>query len=395
MKFVSHLNTATHILQQYRGDEPFAHFIKKNFRQHKKFGSTDRRTISHLCYSYFRLGKAMNEVSTEEKILAGVFLCDHLHNDLLAYFKPEWNENIHLTITQKLSIIHYPFLIADIFPWQGELSNEIDCENFCESFLVQPDLFLRLRPGNEEAVKKKLLNADIKFRVINDSCIALSNTTKINEVIHVNKEAVIQDYSSQKIGDFIQPQTTNYKPQSFNPSSSLKVWDCCAASGGKSILAKDKLGSIALTVSDIRKSILFNLKKRFEEAAIKGYKSFVADLSSGAGHRSLGKFDLIIADVPCSGSGTWGRSPEALCFFDKKEIDRYSALQKKIITNVIPSLKKNGRLVYLTCSVFKMENEEMVGYILQNFHSHLEKMEVLKGYDKKADTMFAAAFTLD
>ncbi len=394
MKFVSHLNSAIHILQQYKGDEPFVHFIKKKFRQDKKFGSTDRRTISHLCFCYFRLGQALKKISIEEKVLTGVFLCDHLANECLAYFKPDWNETIGLPLAQKLSIIHHPFLIPDIFPWQGELSTGVDYQKFCESFLIQPDLFLRLRPGNEEIVMKKLLNANIKFRLIGDSCITLSNATKIDTVIHVNKEAVIQDYSSQQVGDFLQVPTTNLKPPGFNPASSLSVWDCCAASGGKSILAKDRLGNISLTVSDIRESILINLKKRFEEAAITKYESFTADLSSAAGHRSSEKFDLIIADVPCTGSGTWGRSPEAICFFDTREIETYSVLQKKIITNVIPSLKGNGRLVYLTCSVFKDENEGMIDYILQNFPLQLERMEVLRGYDKKADSMFAAVFCI-
>jgi 16S rRNA (cytosine967-C5)-methyltransferase len=48
----------------------------------------------------------------------------------------------------------------------------------------------------------------------------------------------------------------------------LAVWDCCAASGGKSILVKDTLNSIQLTVSDIRQSILNNLQQRFAVAGI-------------------------------------------------------------------------------------------------------------------------------
>jgi 16S rRNA (cytosine967-C5)-methyltransferase len=394
MKFVSHLNTAMHILQQYKGDEPFVHFIKKNFQKHKKFGSTDRRTISHLCYYYFRLGQALKNVSIEEKVLIAVFLCEHLPNKLLTYFRPEWNESINVSLAEKLSIIHHTHLIPDIFPWHEELSNGIDYQKFCESFLIQPDLFLRLRPGNEEIVMKKLLNSNIKFRLIGDSCITLSNATKIDEVIQVNKEAVIQDYSSQQVGNFLQVPSTNLNPHGFHPTSTIRVWDCCAASGGKSILVKDTLGNINLSVSDIRESILINLKKRFGEAGIKKYESFAADFSSAFGHRSPEKFDLIIADVPCTGSGTWGRSPEALSFFDTKEIETYSALQKKIISNVIPSLKGNGRLVYLTCSVFKGENEGMVDFILKNFSLELERMEVLTGYDKKADTMFAAAFCI-
>jgi 16S rRNA (cytosine967-C5)-methyltransferase len=385
MKYFSHLNTAIQILQQYNGKEPFAHYIKKFFSQNKKYGSTDRKNISHLCYCYFRLGHSLKELSIEEKILIAIFLCNHSSNDLLAHLKPEWNKNIHLPLTEKLSIIHYPLLITDIFPWKEELSKGIDYEKFCESFLVQPDLFLRVRPGNEELVREKLLNANIEFQQLNDSCIALNNSTKLEGIIDINKEAVVQDYSSQRVGDFFSLPT---------PGSGLPtIWDCCAGSGGKSIMAKDKMGDINLTVSDIRKPILVNLQKRFEDAVIKKYKSFAADLSAVNGNRSTDNFDLIIVDVPCSGSGTWGRSCEALYFFEEKEIDRYNELQKKIISNVVPSLQRNGKLVYITCSVFKKENEEMLDFIQQKFQLRLEKAELLKGYDNKADTMFAAAFT--
>ena len=57
---------------------------------------------------------------------------------------------------------------------------------------------------------------------------------------------------------------------------------------------------------------------------------------------------------------------------------------------MILALKPGGHLLYITCSVFKKENEENVSFIKENFHFDLIKMEVLKGYDKKADTLFAA-----
>ena len=148
-----------------------------------------------------------------------------------------------------------------------------------------------------------------------------------------------------------------------------------------------------ITVSDIRESILANLKKRFSEAGIKKYRSFITDLSTENSKLKTQNYDLIIADVPCTGSGTWSRTPEALSFFKEKEIERFNELQKKILTNIIPCLKKGGQLVYITCSVFKKENEEVAGFIQSNFNLKLEKMEILKGYDKKADTMFAARFT--
>jgi 16S rRNA (cytosine967-C5)-methyltransferase len=103
--------------------------------------------------------------------------------------------------------------------------------------------------------------------------------------------------------------------------------------------------------------------------------------------------DLILLDVPCSGSGTWGRTPEYLRIFDESEVDRYAALQRKIITNSIPYLKNDGVLLYSTCSVFQKENEENVRFIQQEHGLKLLYQEVIKGYTEKADSMFIAALT--
>ena len=134
------------------------------------------------------------------------------------------------------------------------------------------------------------------------------------------------------------------------------------------------------------------MEKRFEKAGIKNYKSFVIDLTSSNLKPRTSNFKLIIADVPCTGSGTWSRTPEQLYFFDERKIETYAALQKKIVSNAIPQLQPGGIFVYITCSVFKKENEENVDFLKENFHLKLKQMEVLKGYDKKADSMFIAVF---
>ena len=72
----------------------------------------------------------------------------------------------------------------------------------------------------------------------------------------------------------------------------------------------------------------------------------------------------------------------------------YTTKQKKILTNIVPFIKPGGYLLYITCSVFKQENEAMVNEIKEKFNLQLLRMEVLKGYDKKADTMFAALLAL-
>lgn len=303
---------------------------------------------------------------------------------MLVELKPEWNEKIAYSFEDKCKAAGISLQPADLFPWLAELSEGIDSRDFVFSFLVQPDLFLRVRPGKFAAVQDKLQKANIVFHKPGDDCLQLSNASKVDEVIELNKEAVVQDYSSQGVGEFLQ----NFKPGTSNLK--LSAWDCCAASGGKSIMLYDHNNNIDLTVSDIRESILANLRKRFSEAGIKNYKSFVADLSRPITAIPNSPFDLVLADVPCSGSGTWSRTPEQLFYFKEEKIDEYAALQQRIVGNVLPHLKRGGHFLYSTCSVFKKENEEMVKSLQEKFQLELARKEILKGYDKKADTMFAA-----
>jgi 16S rRNA (cytosine967-C5)-methyltransferase len=374
-------------LQQYSGDEPFSSFLRKFFAANKKYGSKDRKQISHLCYCCFRIGKMKMELPAEERILTGLALCSDQPNEILQTLKADWNDKVSESLNEKLSLIQPESSFESIFPFTDQLSTGIEKDKFILSHLVQPDVFLRLRPTKEEIVKKKLPDAGIEFRIISDNRLALPNASKIDSVIQLDKEAVVQDYSSQRVGEYLQLAVDRWRMTVHRRP--LTIWDCCAASGGKSIMLYDLYPEIELTVSDVRESILINLRKRFREAGITNYKSFVADLIASDFILRASGFVLIIADVPCSGSGTWSRTPEQLYYFDQKKINEYASLQKKIVSNVISHLQPGGYLLYVTCSVFKKENEDIVDFIQQNFPLKLIKMEVLKGYDKKADTMFA------
>ncbi|MGZ3852850.1 MAG: methyltransferase domain-containing protein, partial [Flavisolibacter sp.] len=275
--------------------------------------------------------------------------------------------------------------LARIFPFLEELGEEIDAKEFNRSFLVQPDLYLRIRPGKKNKVLGQLQAASIEYALEDEDCIRLSNQSKMDEVLDIDGDVVVQDYNSQKTIDLLKEHVA--------PESTLSVWDCCAASGGKSILLKDVFPGAQLTVSDVRESILANLKKRFQRAGIKSYDYFVADISSSRFSIDK-KFDVVICDAPCSGSGTWSRTPEQLYYFKKEKIDYYADLQKRIVASAIKALKPGGYLLYITCSVFKKENEEVVDFIKNSHPVKLVSMQYLKGYDIKADTLFAALISV-
>ncbi len=389
-RFHSYINTAKNLIETYKGERPFAVFIKQFFAANKKYGVKDRRHIASLCYNYFRMGFAGESLPPDERILLATFLCEKEPSELMEKLRPEWNKKITYPINKKLSALTPEFCITDIFPFTNDLSDEIDAVPFCKSFLVQPDLFIRIRPQTSIPVLKKLGKSNLSYKLIGGYCVRLTSSEKVEDYFIIDKEVVVQDYNSQKVLDYLKNDALKDTIKSTSKLG-LSVWDCCAASGGKSILLNDILKRrIDLTVSDIRAKVVFILHQRFKNAGIKAYKYFIADISSADFNPDELNFDLIICDAPCTGSGTWSRTPEQLCFFQQSAIEEYSSLQKKIITNAMPCLRTGGLFVYITCSVFKKENEAIAGFTAENFNCKLLHQQLLKGYDKKADNMFVA-----
>ena len=383
MKYYSHLNTAEAILTQYKGAQPFVLFIKEFFKADKKYGSGDRKRITALCYAYFRLGKINAAAEIKERILLGLFLASNSADSLLQAEKPEWNAAIGLSIAEKLGLAGCSYSSADHFPAVGQLEKEIDAEAFTLSHFIQPDLFLRIRPGRDEKVKRSLDRAGISYKQITETCIALPNASRLDDVISINREAVIQDLSSQRVLELLDGEND------FVPK---QVWDCCAASGGKSLLVYDRYPAIQLTVSDVRENILQNLSGRFRDAGINRYKGFVADLSKPVDPAR--QFDLIMADVPCTGSGTWGRTPEQLMFFNEKRIEEYALRQRQIVLNTWKHLKPGGYFLYITCSVYEQENEAAVAFALEHTGLGFIRSALFQGFERRADTLFAALFRM-
>lgn len=386
-RLYSHINSAEILISHYHGDLPFHHYLRAFFREHSKYGSRDRKQISKLCYAYFRTGAAWLDMPVKEKMLASYFLCHDEPDGMIELLKPGWKDYLHLGIPEKLELLRNSgFMLSpeDIFPLYENLSQHLDdARGFVFSHLVQPRLFLRIRPGRQEQVENILTASGIPHNIF-DHTVELANATDISNVLAVDKDVVVQDLSSQRTGSYIRGVLDLIKGKP-------KVWDCCAASGGKSVLAYDIRKDIELSVSDLRPSIIQNLKQRFEKAGIKGYNSFVIDLATAPAEPA--SYDLVIADVPCSGSGTWGRTPEELCHFSSDRLSHYRNLQEKIMKNICKAIKPGGHLLYFTCSVYAEENEGMASFITANTDLVLKNMEIKSGWESGADSMFMAWFS--
>ncbi|MES2807843.1 MAG: RsmB/NOP family class I SAM-dependent RNA methyltransferase [Bacteroidota bacterium] len=382
MKAINQLKTFQRILGEYPAETPLGKFLPGFYRQNKQMGSSDRRVANRLVYNYFRLGKALWNTPTEDRLMVAEFLCNTQTNSFIQHFKPDWAACIGFSIDEKIELVTktYPdFKLTDVFPWTDQISPTIDKQAFLKSFFVQPDLFIRVHNGYDHLVKAELSKANVVFKDEGNGCYSLPNGTRLEAIFPTQHWFEVQDYSSQ--------QTANY----FKPEKWDAWWDTCAASGGKSLLLHELEPNLKLVVSDIRESILANLDERFRNVGLLKYQKKQLDLTHNVDQELHNyEFDGIILDAPCSGAGTWGRTPEMISQFEVQKTAFFQRLQKTIAANVIKYLKPGKPLIYITCSAFKAENEDVVDYLVTECGLKLEEVKVLTGYENKADTMFVA-----
>ncbi|TYR32174.1 RsmB/NOP family class I SAM-dependent RNA methyltransferase [Sphingobacterium phlebotomi] len=368
-------------IDAYDNTEPFARFLTRFFKENKQMGSSDRRMTSRLCYNVFRLGDSLVNLPTVDRLVVSEFLCE-TQSAIVAFYQPDWMANITSSLTEKILFLETQGyqVINRLFPFTSHLSPTIDTEQFILSHLVQPDLFIRVPQKNKAAVERELTEHKISFEQVFGNAYRLPNGSKLQNIREIDGLYEVQDLSSQQSIEGVLLKRGD------------KWWDACAASGGKSLLLLDHCPHIDLLVSDIRLSVLRNLDERFDKAKIKTtYRKKVLDLTQDISHLMDGEaFDGILVDAPCSGSGTWGRTPEMLSQFDEERIQAFTTLQRQIVDTVVRYLKPQGTLIYITCSVFEAENEQLVRYLEEEHGLVVEEGSIIKGYNRKSDSMFAA-----
>ena len=382
MRVEHHIRSFEQLIKNYDGAMPLHRFLFAYYKQNKQMGSSDRRWATRYAYSFFRLGKALGKLEPLLRLAIADFLCHDTLSLIAARYLPDFQNSVELPVIDKITLVNnkFPeFKLEEVFSFTTDLSESIVKEDLFRSFFTQPDLFIRVRSTHIQSIVNQLQANNVEVTEVSDTTLALPNGTKLEQVLTDPRLYQIQDLSSQYTGKFFEPNKYDY------------WWDCCAASGGKSILLNSLEPNIELLVSDIRENSLNNLQERFQLAGIKKYHLKPMDLLQNNDQILHDyEFDGILLDAPCSGSGTWGRTPEMLYFFEQYKIENYVKLQKAIAANVVKYLKKDRPLIYMTCSVFKAENEDVVKYLTDNFDLKLEKMELIKGYNKKADSMFVA-----
>ena len=304
----------------------------------------DRKILGEMAYCWYRCEKGIESkgIDFDEKMNACLFLCSN--NQLVASFLPDvWEPAIGKSIAERMDLLHEHNVFFDVkklFPYETALSDNLQKDDWLLSALEQPKLFIRIRKKKKEIISL-LEEKKIAFEFLTDTCLALPNGAAIDKLLPADAYAV-QDASSQKTGQY------------FRPQKNEEWYDCCSGAGGKSLLLKDLEPSVKLSVSDTRESILHNLKDRFtlyHRSQPEAYKLDVSDKTQLKKQFGTKLFNAIICDVPCTGSGTWARTPEQLYFFKPDVLQSITQMQKSIAVNVASLLQKRGEtdLYYLFC----------------------------------------------
>ena len=149
------------------------------------------------------------------------------------------------------------------------------------------------------------------------------------------------------------------------PSSARqpRVWDCCAAPGGKTLMLALRLPNADILATDVSAKRLAHTTARLRRYAYAArVRTEVADAIQAT--EPVTFFDLVLCDVPCSGTGTLARNPEIRHHLRPEEFARQSARQRDILRGAASRLAPGGRLVYSTCSLEPEENERVIEAIV-------------------------------
>lgn len=240
--------------------------------------------------------------------------------------------------------------------WLVEPLREALSDQFEEVMALQRQrapVFLRanLRKTTREGAHDALLREGITTEahpLAQSALLVLDKSSKINgSMAYAEGLVELQDCSSQAAVEQL-PLTDG-----------MDVLDYCAGGGGKA-LAMAARCRCRLVAHDVAPQRMADLPRRARRA---GVSVTTADDTALKGK----SFDLVLVDAPCSGSGTWRRTPDAKWRMTPERLAELTDLQDEILGQALQHLRPGGILAYMTCSFLRAENEDRVAKLLARF----------------------------
>jgi len=214
-----------------------------------------------------------------------------------------------------------------------------------EAELIEPEMMganIQLEPGGILTAARSVASGDI-------TATAAYREGRVR----------MQDEGSQLIAELAACATedSSRKIESIQIETIL---DACAAPGGKTLILAERNPAARILACESSPHRLAELSKRL--AAYAGrVECRLADVTA---HSEESAFDLVLADVPCSGTGTLGRNPEIRHRLRLEDLPRHADRQCAILSAALRSTRPGGRVVYSTCSLEPEENEQVVSAVL-------------------------------
>ena len=362
-----------------------AKIILKNFIKNNKYiGSKDRKLLYEITFNILKKYFGLLDVCKSYNIncsirnLALFNFCNKFksHNleDLYQGKYSLNKKNGDFYIFNKA--INFGGEIKPRLPVWLEKKTSINTEAefffFYNSMLAEPrfDVAINTMRYSRDDVKAKLKKHNIICSYTKNSTVGITINKRIpnNTLIKIKNDMFeVQDEGSQLMTLLI------------GVESNMKILDMCAGKGTKTILMSNLLkGEGNICANDKMKERLGVLKSRVKELKL---KNIYFDLNM----KNQDQFDLVLCDVPCSGTGTWRRRPENIIWLKKEELEKLKFTQKNILLNAAKHCKIGGKIVYITCSLLYDENEFQIKSFLNNFKNFdaINFREDIKKYIKK------------
>lgn len=219
---------------------------------------------------------------------------------------------------------------------------------------------------NDQAFKEQLKALKIPF-----------TSTVLDNALEVDYSRLLKEKSLQ---DKCTPQTLSSMMvvDCFDIKGNEQALDCCAAPGGKSVYLAEKLTNGQVYSWDIHPHRVELIKKYANRMKANNILAEVVD-SQVYQEKYKEKFDLVLCDVPCSGTGTFYSKPDIFLNRKSGDIAELNELQYAIVSNCSKYLKRGAQLIYSTCSILKAENQGIMQKFLADNPNFRVDLPDIKG----------------
>lgn len=328
--------------------------VNESVKIAKKFAKGRDKFVNAILQRYAREGKNLNPVPKSEEI-----------SDIISFWKIKYS---------------FETWILKLFVNQFGL---VETENILKSLNRHPNFFVRtnLNEISRDELQKKLKAMGIES-VANertDTALKLFGKNLIDNSLYERGFYSVQDESSQIL------------IKEMEIEKNLCVVDVCAAPGGKTFAIAERMKNTGMVYS--RDIYMHKIKKIENEAKRLRLSNVQASLWDGTKPEAdlVEKCHRVLCDVPCSGLGVIARKPEIKYRKNSKEIKKLYEIQFEILRASAKYLKKDGILLYSTCTINRDENEAIVErFLKENIDFKLEKKILLLPNRDDTDGFFIA-----